>query len=359
MPTEVTYRDRVRGSIILGAFGDAFGYPIEFLGKNEIPKDYGLEYFLPGNNKGRTFQFSDDTQMTLLAANAILCRLTAEEELDHAPIIHDFAYDMYRRWAFMMNHREFNNSMKSRAWLLDDIPEMSESRHPGNTCMDSLLKYERYSDMFAPHNDSKGCGGVMRVAPYGLMFRDRAYILAEYDASMTHGHPLGWMSAGFQADIIAHIVWDRMSLRESISASLKKLKEIDHKDCDELERKINDTLDYADRSILTNEFDISKIGEGWVAEEALCMAIYACLCTDNVRDMLRMATMHGGDSDSVGSIAGNIWGALYGLESLRGQLNLEHLERYDMIEQIADDLADSNRKDFLSLPGWMGKYHRW
>ena len=45
--------------------------------------------------------------------------------------------------------------------------ELYARRAPGTTCL-SALRSGRMGTMEEPINDSKGCGGVMRVAPVGL-----------------------------------------------------------------------------------------------------------------------------------------------------------------------------------------------
>ena len=54
-----------------------------------------------------------------------------------------------------------------------------------------------------PLNNSKGCGGVMRVAPIGLVpngFKpEQTFQLAAEAAACTHGHPSGYLSAGAMA----------------------------------------------------------------------------------------------------------------------------------------------------------------
>jgi len=56
---------------------------------------------------------------------------------------------------------------------------------------------------------------------------------------------------------------------------------------------------------------IARIGEGWVAEEALAIALYCTLCYRNhFEKAVLPAVNHGGDSDSTGAITGNIMGAL-------------------------------------------------
>jgi len=59
---------------------------------------------------------------------------------------------------------------------------------------------------------------------------------------------------------------------------------------------------------------ISQLGEGWVAEEALAVAVYCALKEKDFKKALQMAVNHDGDSDSTGAICGNILGAEGGME---------------------------------------------
>ena len=58
---------------------------------------------------------------------------------------------------------------------------------------------------------------------------------------------------------------------------------------------------------------VRELGEGWVGEEALAIGVYCALSfpTDFAQS-LRLAVNHDGDSDSTGSICGNIMGMLLG-----------------------------------------------
>ena len=70
--------DRVRGSLIGGAIGDALGYPIEFMSLKAIRQKYGDRGYInyqEFNNLGKAV-ISDDTQMTLFTANGLLNYIT-------------------------------------------------------------------------------------------------------------------------------------------------------------------------------------------------------------------------------------------------------------------------------------------
>ncbi|MDD0858684.1 ADP-ribosylglycohydrolase family protein [Arthrobacter alpinus] len=84
------------------------------------------------------------------------------------------------------------------------------------------------------------------------------------------------------------------------------------------------TLSTHDGAPLSGDSLTETLGLGWVAEEALAVAVYSVLVTeqaagspvDHFLAAIRLATNHSGDSDSTASIAGNILGALYGEAAL-------------------------------------------
>ena len=58
---------------------------------------------------------------------------------------------------------------------------------------------------------------------------------------------------------------------------------------------------------------VKELGGGWVGEEALSIAVYSALSFPNdFPQAVRLAVNHDGDSDSTGSICGNIMGMLLG-----------------------------------------------
>ena len=69
----MTISDKIKGSLIGGAIGDALGYPVEFDKYDYIIKKYGdrgiTEFKISNTGKALV---SDDTQMTLFTANGIL-----------------------------------------------------------------------------------------------------------------------------------------------------------------------------------------------------------------------------------------------------------------------------------------------
>lgn len=71
-----------------------------------------------------------------------------------------------------------------------------------------------------------------------------------------------------------------------------------------------------------------------------------------------IAVLHSGDSDSTGSIAGNLLGAMYGVDQIPDRL-VGELELAEAIRQIAVDLHthfgvegfETSEEDWLRYPG--------
>ena len=98
---------------------------------------------------------------------------------------------------------------------------------------------------------------------------------------------------------------------------------------------------------------IRELGEGWVAEETLAIAVYCALKYEHDFEWALIAAVnHDGDSDSTGAVTGNLLGAQLGLTGIPSKY-LEHLELKSVILELADDLCQgvppSYGKQFLPL----------
>ena len=197
-----------------------------------------------------------------------------------------------------------------------------------------------------PINDSKGCGGIMRVAPCGLRYwKDprEAFYAGMTAAATTHGHPTGYIAAGAFAAVIAMIVRDQAhnpgDLRRIILSVMKELPNwCPGMAYHETQRAMREALD---RSIYESAIavDTSVFGEGWTAASALAIALYCAASANRPAVAIRCAVNHDGDSDSTGAICGNIVGAMYGVEALPVQW-VRSVELSDYIRSIADSLCE-------------------
>lgn len=161
-------------------------------------------------------------------------------------------------------------------------------------------------------------------------------------AALTHGHPLGYIPAGFLADLIHRVITDEVdkNLEHLIMDSLKETI-IAFEDCRSVkyfESIIKKAIDLSK----TEQNDLNgivKLGKGWVAEETAAIAVYSCLrYPDDFKKAIICAVNHNGDSDSTGSVAGNILGAYLGNGAVESAFDTKLLDQYDTILQIANQL---------------------
>lgn len=371
MQTKETRRqDAIRGSLLGGAIGDALGYAVEFLGEKSIIDRYGdagICAFDPDPVSGKAL-ISDDTQMTLFTANGLLFGYTrgamrgimAEPENDVACAYQDWLrtqttdYNAFRR--------EENDHCVS--WLAD-VPELYSRRAPGNTCLSALMQ-GKHGETKA-NNNSKGCGGVMRVAPMGLIRRNRLPI-EEADrcgaafAAITHGHPLGWLPAALLVHIVRRIVYDRreQTLRQIVEDARDTVARLYAQTdfIDDMTALLNRAIDLSQNAD-SDLVNIHRLGEGWVGDEALAIAVYCALRYPNDFSAgIIAAVNHKGDSDSTGAVAGNILGAWVGYDAIEPKWK-EDLELRDVLLEMADDLYTGCPIDEDTLKensDWVRKY---
>jgi len=331
---------RARGCLLGGAIGDALGAPVEFLTRHEIERRFGpagiTDYAPAWGGIGR---FTDDTQMTLFTAEGLL-RAWTRGCLRGITTYTGITAASYQRWLFTQDESHKTNPPSAHGWLLQQSA-LHDRRAPGNTCLAALREAGSHGQPAINH--SKGCGGVMRVAPVGLfaarlgktMPASETFNLARDLAGLTHGHPTGQMPAGVLAVVIREIVTGR-----TLPAALETAKACLHEQAEHAETlaalEEAESL-AADAPPSSNA--VATLGEGWVAEEALAIAIYCALVADDFASALILAVNHDGDSDSTGAITGNILGALHGEQALPPHW-LEPLELHDVIAEIASDLVE-------------------
>lgn len=344
-------QDFFRGCLLGGAIGDALGWPVEFLQYNDILSRYGKEGITDLVSSGNgCAEVTDDTQMTLFTAEGILRTETRgnEKGICDAPSTVYFAYLRCLNTQGYPQIDEFDWIYDG--WLLN-IKKLHNKRAPGNSCLSSLLS-GKIGTIDNPINNSKGCGGVMRVAPAGLFYsKEEAFQMAAEFAALTHGHPSGYLSAGALAFIIATII-EGEDIELAVSESLEELKK--HKDHGECSKLLQNAIDLSNSDIKPLDA-INKLGEGWVGEEALAISVYCVLkYRDDFKLALITAVNHNGDSDSTGAITGNIIGAYLGVKAIPTEW-IEKVELRDEVIQVADDLLtgyEVGKKWWDRYPGY-------
>lgn len=338
----VASRDRFLGCLLGGAVGDALGAAVEFESRAAILETFGPEGITDyAPIYGGLGRITDDTQMTLFTAEGLL-RSWVRGCLRGITSYTGVTVFAYQRWLATQGvpPRDGVDLVREPGWLYQQRA-LHARRSPGNTCL-SALRARPTDDGFA-QNNSKGCGGVMRVAPVGLFhWNIREYHSAQDTfrlgcelAALTHGHPTGQLTAGVLAVLIRELA-DGASLPAALDVAKPMLRE--ERDHHETLHAIELAEDLAAGNV-PPEKAIARLGEGWIAEEALAISLYCALVACGFRDGVILAVNHDGDSDSTGSITGNLLGTLYGVDAIPRQW-LAPLELREVITEIAEDLHD-------------------
>ncbi|MFF1820046.1 ADP-ribosylglycohydrolase family protein [Kribbella sp. NPDC058245] len=352
------WQSRVRGSLLGGAIGDALGAPVEFEQGRAIVAAHPerLRSFVSGQAGWPPGTITDDTQMTLFTVEGLIrAGVRTERGIGFTVAVVHRAYDRWLDTQLLPGPSgERDGWLQGEQWLY-------ARRAPGNTCLSALTGSRNTQFGLQAVNDSKGCGGVMRVAPVGLLperfSTEWVFDTAAEVAGYTHGHPTGKLASGALAALI-HELCRGAELDAALDTTAALLA------AREGHEETSTALAAARHQAATapghGPVRVEELGGGWVAEEALAIGVYAALAyrePEQFLDALALAVTHSGDSDSTGSICGNILGALHGEAALPPELVFA-VEGRPVILQLADDfvLEFSQPQRLHSEAGWRARY---
>lgn len=285
------FADRFQGSIVALSVADALGAPFE-----GGPLERSVWAFI-GRSRGRR-RWTDDTQMTL-----DLCRsLVAEGELDCNDAAQRFAQSY--RWSRGYGPGTAKVLKQLRAGVPWNIANRKGFRE-----------------------GSFGNGGAMRVAPIALFFgiagqQTIAQVcgLARRSASITHAHPIGQDGAAcVAAATVAALHGEPPPSVLALASRQSGLPE--------LRSRFETAKQLLARGQLEPATVAATVGRGIHAAESCVTAILigASHLDRPLSDLLRLCRQTGGDVDTIGAMAGAIWGARNGLSAIPAEL-LEQVE---------------------------------
>jgi ADP-ribosylglycohydrolase len=355
---------RIHGCLLGGALGDSLGYAVEFDTIEAIRRRFGADGLTDLAALDGGSHFSDDTQMTLYTVDGLVEALEWANSGVGADV-NACLWLAYLRWLATQGEAAPASAPAPQPRWIDTHDVLRQRRAPGSACISGLATGEM-GTVYRPVNpDSKGCGTVMRSAPFGLIPHispDAVYKLSADAASLTHGHPSARQSAG-SFSLLIHRLVSGDSLHDAAAAVVAEVRGRDGV-VPELPLRLEAAVRLAGAGVLGPEELVRELGGGWVAEEAFAVGLYAALATaprpdgatragattrsgatsgaanpeEHFRAAVAVAVNHSGDSDSTGSIAGNILGAFYGEECLPAAW-LAELEAPHVIRGMAELLV--------------------
>lgn len=292
--------DRFEGGLLGLALGDALGAPYE---GGPLER---LVWRLIGTTDGR-MRWTDDTQMSVDVATS-LAELGALDPDDLAG-------------RFARSYRWSRGYGPAAAKLLKRL-RRGEDWRTANTQV---------------HADgSFGNGGAMRAPAVGLFFAQRPAALADaarLQARVTHAHPLGMEGAALIAAATALAAQGHAPLEVFDGAAATCALEPFTARLTQARRWLQ-----ADEAPPLDEVR-RQLGNGIAASESCVTALYLALrgfaqpflaLHDHVAEL-------GGDADTVGAMAGALWGAAHGAQALP-EATLARLEDHERLRALAGAL---------------------
>jgi ADP-ribosyl-[dinitrogen reductase] hydrolase len=309
---QIDMLDKFKGCILGLAMGDALGMPVEGFTAQEIEKKVGtVRDMMPAPECHYHYglqagQFTDDTQSTLLLAEAMI-------------------------EAFGFSGDKFAEKLKDwgASWTLDS----NLNRGVGITTKSSIDNMIagmcwRDSGLSIPT-----CGSAMRVAPIGLVYHCDLNIVANYadlQSTLTHCNPAA------RAGAIAVAVGVALSLK---NFPRNLVLQMAYNFASKVDLDFANSLLYI-RSLtgLKPAKAIEIIGNSPIVSETVPAAFY-CFVNFEPEEALMIAASGGGDTDSIASIAGALLGAERGTSWMphRWLVSLEDRKR---LENVAEKLAE-------------------
>lgn len=336
-------------TIMIQAFADAFGYLIEFDNIKSINQKYGKNG--PSVEKSKTYPLyiSDDTQMTFFALEGILQCIESQEFQYHQKAIKN----AFLNWLATQKH----TTSKYPTYLLSQ-EFLYHKRAPGNTCLQSLSFIDNNRkitfDTQNKANNSKGCGGIMRTLPFAFFAQSEqeAWDYGCNQASVTHGHINGYTSSGFYTLLCYHLLNTTTDLSQAYQLT-KSYAQTQPNELSPYLNKLDQCLDdFKKNNIQLTSLELnSKLGEGWVGDEALVISIYCAITSPTLQKSIEVSSIHNGDSDSTALLTAGLYKLSHPLETIP---EIKNLIEYESINEVLNFFSSKiysiYQKETISRP---------
>ncbi|MEU2428183.1 MULTISPECIES: ADP-ribosylglycohydrolase family protein [unclassified Streptomyces] len=354
------FRARVRGCLLGAAIGDALGAGVAELTLDEIRTGHGTDGvgdYVPAY--GRRGAVTAATQLTLFTVDGLIrAQVRRDTGAWHPPT------DVHRahlRWAATQRDWGPDERRKDNGWLARE--EWLYARRDPDRASLTGLGDETLGTLDKPKNPTaRDAGALVRSAPFGLLVGWEPQLvcqLAVECATQTHGHPTAYLSAGAFA-VIVH----GLARGETVDGSVQRALALLAPRPGHL--PVTDALKQALGAVrqgIPGPARVAALGDPEHAEEALAVAVYATLVSEDARHGLRLAVNHDGASHITGTLCGALLGALHG-ETALPPAWLAELEGRSTILELADDFAmEMTQGPALHGPavsgeGWLQRYPR-
>jgi poly(ADP-ribose) glycohydrolase ARH3 len=297
--------DRARGALLGTFVGDALGMPFEGAAPAAIPERLTMLDARLGCGT-----YTDDTEMAIALSESLL------------------------------EHGGIDPRALGRAFL--DAYDPRRGYGPGTTTVLRLVRsglhpHEAARSLFGGEG-SQGNGAAMRTAPVAVRYAyERAALekAAWESARATHAHPLAIDAAVVQAAAIAAALRGESPLDAALAAATTA----------ELEGRLTKAAGLLDSELQPAEL-AAALGNRATGHESVPAAIYSAAAHESVEAAITFAVRCGGDTDTIGAMAGAVAAARAGAGAIPSRW-LDALEEgpkgRSHVERLADRLAGAAR----------------
>lgn len=296
-------KSKFEGAMLGIGIGDALGMPLEGMTMDEIKVKYGkVTEFIDGRlPKG---SFTDDTEMTLAVAEAIL---------DKGIDINYIAYKLADKHTFDRGYG------------------------PGTLFMlRSILRGKNWmklsSELFGSGSYGNGC--IVRTTPLILLLHKYKDILIKYVndvCKITHSHKYAIEATRLFTEVLLLALNGHTDKNDYLDVVLNACESKIYYEKIKLIKKYIKG-DYSEHEI------IKSLGNGVESYNTIPISIYSFLKNiESFRDALIYTVNLGGDADTIGAIVGAWSGALHGSNSIPENWRY-NLEKFDYIIELANEL---------------------
>jgi len=305
MTDKTSILDKFKGTLLGCAVGDALGAPVEGLPAEAIEQRYGLLTDFIDERFGAGM-VTDDTQMTVTLAQSIV-----------------------GIGRFDKGHAGLNFGR----WMEASDKGVKEARGVGMACATACRRLYQGVSPDESGVDSAGCGAAMRVSPVGLRHHDDLETLkrvAVEQARITHTDPEAAAGAAAIAYAVAQGLTDDGGLDRQLL--IHNTADFIHSINEKMADRIRGLADFLDAD---PEKGFAYTGNGGYVMETVPGALLAFLLTPyDFEKTVVTAVNAGGDTDSLGAIAGAVSGAFNGVSGIPERLR-EGVEGREYIESLA------------------------
>jgi len=335
---KIDYLDKFKGTLMGVAIGDTLGRPFEGLIRIKVHSQFDnfKDYIITNKKKFNTY--TDDTQLTLHTAKALI-----------------------NGAGFKLEYliREFIN------WL--DNPPIG----PGFGCISSIQKLKYGIPWEEAASKSGGNGTAMRVSPIGLLFCKDPKKLEEAaikSSIITHSHPAASAGALVIAKAIAYLINLQPDTEFSIERFFEYITEPLTRSQDKIwlefinilnnvRKNINISIEaglikFSQAGVKAPFFIEQFLGRAFVHPYALstvaCAIFIFLKQISSFEDCIYELATAGGDSDTVAAIGGSLIGCYKGMKNIPTEL-VNLTKNYQDILTISEELYDLFEKSYLMV----------